>query len=97
MDTNVRLFKAAYYADLDALKGLLRNKEDLIMRVPTPGGSYDSYWVNQQVKISVLDILNWSNYGYYQWYDKEIYTQRSIDNKGVIMKLVVTPHYFIKK
>ncbi len=97
MDTNIQLFKAAYYADLDALKEIIRNKEDLMIRIPTPGGSYDSYFLNQQVNISVLDILNWSNYGYYQWYDKEIYIQRSIDNEGVNHEISFNAALFYQK
>lgn len=97
MDTNIQLFKAAYYAELDVLKELIRNKEDLIIHIPTPGGSYDHMWVNKQVKISVLDILNWSNYGYYQWYDKELYTQRSIYSKGVIDEISFNPAFFYQK
>ncbi len=97
MDTNIRLFKAAYYADLDALKGIITNKEDLMIRIPTSCGSHNSNWENQEVKISVLDILNWSNYGYYQWYDKEIFTQRSIDNKKVIHEISFNATLFYQK
>jgi len=84
MDKDILLFKAAYYANLDDFKKMIGKKDDLIIRIPTPSGSYDSYWENKEVKVNLLDILNWSNYAYYEWFERELLTQSSIDKNGII-------------
>jgi hypothetical protein len=70
MDKNMQLFRAAYYADIKQLKIILESVEDLHISLKVPSGDYCSLWKDDKIDVSVLDILNWHSYAF--WDDYEI-------------------------
>jgi hypothetical protein len=82
MDKNIQLFKAAYYANLEDLKKLIKAKGDLIIHIPTPGGSYNLYWQNGKVVVSLLEILNWSNYAYFDCFERDILSYKLLNKEN---------------
>ena len=64
-DTNAIKFEAAFYADLSLIKQLVKSKEDLIIAIPI-SKDYCIMWNNQSVSVSILDMLNWLVFGFYE-------------------------------
>lgn len=81
-NNNVIKFEAAFYADLNKLKRLVRSKEDLKLAIPVPKGYY-WMWKNQNVYINILDILNWLAFGLYEYCSEKEICHNSYDAKGV--------------
>lgn len=92
-------FEAAFYADLDLIKQLIKSKKDLNVLVPVPKG-YESLWSKPNICVSMLDILNWLAFSFYTYYDEpeichETYlaeserTHRECINPSIIYKKTI--------
>lgn len=88
-------FKATYYADLSTLKELIHSEKDLLITIPTPGNDYDLYWGQNYIKISIIDILNWAVYGFYEYFETDnICTERYNAKKELISKKCINPQKY---
>ncbi len=66
-EINIELFKATFYADLTEIKKLVKSKNDLQIKIPIKEGDYHVYWEEDFVSISLLDILNWASFTFYEY------------------------------
>jgi hypothetical protein len=73
MDKNIQLFSAAYYADIKQLKIILQSVDDLHISLKVPAGDYCSLWKDNKIDLSVLDILNWHSYAFWNDYETTSY------------------------
>jgi hypothetical protein len=80
-DTDAIKFEAVFYADLNLVKQHVKSKEDLQIAVPIPK-SYEWMWKNQSVYVSILDVLNWLAYGFYEYYNENEVCRQEFDEKG---------------
>lgn len=83
MDRNAELFKAAYYADLNTIKKLVKTKKDLQVDIPFNDGGYAMYWNSSCVSISLIEILNWAAYGFYEHVEDTTICHRMFDANDV--------------
>jgi len=80
-DINADKFEAAFYADLNLVKQLVISKEDLRIAVPIPK-DYEWMWNSHSVYVSVLDMLNWLAFGFYEYHSENEICHNSYDAKG---------------
>jgi len=98
MDRDVELFKAAYYADLPAIKRLVKTKDELQIKIPVIEGDYYVFWENKFVSISILDILNWAAFGFYEYVDESSLCHRMSDANNVqILNDCINPSKYYQK
>lgn len=71
MDYNSLLFKAAFFAEFDIVRKLLKTKDDLYIKIAQPEG-YGYPFSNSIVNVNVLDVLNWGYYGLYKYCNKKM-------------------------
>jgi hypothetical protein len=97
-DRNIKLFRAAFYADLDVLQKIIVNKTDLRVEIPIPKGDYKMFWHKSYVEIDVLDILNWAAFGFYEYIDEERICRRMYDAKNIqILNDCINPSEYYNK
>jgi len=95
-DMNADKFEAAFYADLNLIKRLVKSKEDLKIAVPVPK-DYEWIWSSQKVYISVLDILNWLAFGFYEYHNENEICRKMYNEKGKqILKDCINPSIIYK-
>jgi hypothetical protein len=98
MDRDILLFKAAYYADLNAIKSFVNTKDDLQIKIPVKEGDYILYWGSSHVFISILDILNWAAYGFYEYIDRDVVCHKMFDANNVqIINNCINPARYYEK
>lgn len=83
MNKGIELFKASFYADLLAIQAFVKKEEDLIIKIPVREGAYISLWSSKYVSISVLEILNWAAFGFYDYVEKESICHKRYDADDV--------------
>ena len=81
ININADKFEATFYTDLNLIKQFVKSKEDLLIAVPVPK-DYEWMWSNQKVYISVLDMLNWLTWGFYEYHNENEICHSSYDAKG---------------
>lgn len=86
MNNDSTLFKAAFYADLDTIKSLVQSKDDLIIKILVKDGDYKLYWDNDYFQISILDILNWAYYGFYEYIEQDNICSKLFNAKNELVK-----------
>lgn len=97
MNKNFNIFKAAYFADLKTLKNLILSKSDLIIVIPVPEGDYKLYWEKDYFELSVIEILNWQNFNFYEYYDSYLTGYKSINAKNEVYEVNFNPSIHYKK
>ncbi|MCK9254182.1 MAG: hypothetical protein GX793_08105 [Bacteroidales bacterium] len=88
-------FKATFYADLSSLKELIQSEKDLLISIPTPRKDYDLFWDQNYINISILDILNWAAFGFYEYFETDnICTEIHNAKKELISKKCINPQKY---
>lgn len=98
MDRDIELFKAVYYADLPAIKRLVKTKDELQIKIPVKEGDYYLYWENEFVSINILDILNWAAFGFYEYVDEISLCHKIFDANDIqILNDCINPSKYYQK
>lgn len=84
MNKDIQLFKATFYADLNAIKDLVKCKDDLDIKVAIKEGDYKYYWDNDFISISILDILNWSAFAFYEYIERDSICHKNFNAKNIL-------------
>ncbi|NLA25066.1 MAG: hypothetical protein GX879_08885 [Bacteroidales bacterium] len=97
MNKDTELFKASFYADLPVIKRLVKTESDLQIKIPIKEGDYALYWNGNFVLISILEVLNWSAFGFYEYIEENILCHRMFDTNNVqILNDCINPSEYYK-
>lgn len=97
MDKDAELFKASFYADLPVIKRLVKTKDDLRIKIPIKDGDYALFWNDNYVFISILEVLNWSAFGFYEYTEKNSLCHRMFDANNVqVLNDCINPSEYYK-
>jgi len=95
-DVNADKFEAAFYADLNLIKQLVKSKEDLRIAISVPK-DYEWMWNSQKVYTSVLDMLNWLAFGFYEYHNENEVCRNMFNAEGKqILKDCINPSIVYK-
>lgn len=94
---DIQLFKATFYADLAVIKSLVKTEDDLQIRIPIKKGDYTLSWNDNFIFINILEILNWSAFGFYEYFEETELCHRSFDaNKVQTLNDCINPCEYYK-
>jgi hypothetical protein len=93
---DIKLFFAAYYADLNKLQELIACKSDTQIKVPI--SKEYCLWETRYVDINVLDILNCAAFGFYEYYTDEEICHKIYDiDYNLVQQDCINPSEYYKK
>ena len=97
MNKDFEIFKAVYFSELETLKKLLLNPKDLVIKIPFPENEndYKLYWEAEHIEINILDILNWTNYAFYEYFEVEKTGYKCVSADSTVYEVTFNPsiHY----